>query len=45
MGLARHIGKIQAALNRKCSTSRFLLDLELKLRIEYEKVLDEEESL
>ncbi|XP_012442191.1 uncharacterized protein LOC105767229 [Gossypium raimondii] len=41
--LTRRIGKIQAAFDRKCS--RFLLELELKLKIEYENIIDEEESL
>lgn len=41
--LARRIGSIQMALDRRCS--KFLLDMELDLRIEYEKTLDEEELL
>ncbi|PPD84995.1 hypothetical protein GOBAR_DD18067 [Gossypium barbadense] len=41
--LARHIENVQAALDHKCS--KFLLELEMDLRFEYEKVLDEEELL
>ncbi|KAA3479421.1 putative Transposon TX1 [Gossypium australe] len=41
--LAHRIGKVQVALDRKYS--RFLLELELELRVEYEKTLDDEESL
>lgn len=41
--LPRRIGKIQKALDRRFS--RHLLELDCKLRVEYEKILDEEELL
>ncbi|TYG71405.1 hypothetical protein ES288_D05G393200v1 [Gossypium darwinii] len=39
--IAYRIGKVQAALD--CICSRYLLNLESKLHLEYEKILDEEE--
>ncbi|XP_052479579.1 uncharacterized protein LOC128034777 [Gossypium raimondii] len=41
--LPRHIDNVQVALDRRFSS--FLLNLEMDLQIEYEKALDEEESL